>query len=459
MTSDHASGYGSVHVPYAVPTQDEAVPTVDSGVTPNQAEVPSSQQATQPANPPNATRQTHKLPSSVPEHGILGFIWIHLGRRLYSRFGWRWLATRTYQDRNKSALKKLETLGDVQRTIVHLNSKGGAGKSPLTIWKALAKAMVFKCYVVVMDLNVNAGHVAMLLGYERSDTIQLRAYLNTLERYVNHDAFIGDVKWEPETGVGFISCEPQSQPPLVRRSVEAGIRMAKRNAHTLYLDPTNGIDHPVNLAALQTADVVWFAGNMSTPASLDDITSTRQQYIDLGFEKKVTNGLIAIFGAKSRDRQLFADRYKVPIEQVFIIPVNRYMVNANVKKPARISKVPLKIEAILNEMLVAELLVELSDETLIEPIDDSTELGEPTTPTFFDTVETRGAVEARHGSPVTDDDTPLFDQEAVTGSWADWGTPTINDSLFRSTKTQPLPNYDTAPFSPISSGHPLSQPT
>jgi hypothetical protein len=73
-------------------------------------------------------------------------------------------------------------------------------------------------------------------------------------------------------------------------------------------------------------------------------------YRGMGMPTKVREGIIVILGAKQSMRRRYADHYGVSIDQVYIIPNNRYMKRGNV---VRKNRLPLAVRTVVYEILVA----------------------------------------------------------------------------------------------------------
>jgi hypothetical protein len=90
--------------------------------------------------------------------------------------------------------------------------------------------------------------------------------------------------------------------------------------------------------------------------------STMEAYRGMGMPTKVREGIIVILGAKQSMRRRYADHYRVGIDQVYIIPNNRYMRRGNV---VRKNRLPLSVRVVVYEILVAMVKVKRPPESEI----------------------------------------------------------------------------------------------
>jgi cellulose biosynthesis protein BcsQ len=275
------------------------------------------------------------------------------------------------RDRYDNALEELWKHRKTQKTIAMVNSKGGAGKTALTVWLASFYAFAISRHVLVLDANENAGgNPANRLGiHGKSDdrsagdgTIELRDYLkkcesgeiNDLQTLTNH------VEWNRETGVSVISSERRASQRFSQESFMKGLRMAKRLSHAVFCDLGNDVYGIANFGSIRLADALVFPANVNMADSLAEVADTMEKYRQRGQEsrttefdiqEKINNAVIVILGAKPKERAVYAKRYGYPIEQVFVVPFNRYM--ANNTNQVHLTRVSLHIRVILLEILVA----------------------------------------------------------------------------------------------------------
>jgi len=334
-------------------------------VWPRRQPKPSEESPVRPQPRVNLTART------PPTHGWRGLLWKLGGSRLYSRFGWEWLVKLSLRDRYDIALNELWKLRKVQKTIAMVNSKGGAGKTALTVWLASFYAFAISRHVLVFDANENAGgNPANRLGIRgKSDnrsadegTIELRDYLKKCESGEINDlqTLTDHVQWNRETGVSVISSERRASQRFSQESFMKGLRVAKRLSHAVFCDLGNDVYGTANFGSILMSDTLVFPANVNMADSLHEVSDTMEKYRQRGQEsrygefdvhKKIDNAIIVILGAKQKERAVYAKRYNYPIEQVFVVPFNRYM--ANNTNQVHLTRVPLSIRVIMLEILVA----------------------------------------------------------------------------------------------------------
>ena len=327
----------------------------------------------------SATKPRYEPSGPVPVTGLLGLLWKWPNSRLYARFGWTWLLKRTNRERYNVGIAELWDKRKVQKIVAFVNRKGGSAKTACTVWLSIFMFWAIKRHIVAIDSNENSGHTASRLNIHRKSealkrgkgeigTIELREFLQSVEHglLASLSELTEVVDWDKDTGVTVVASDPSSNVKFTQVLFQNGLLALKRSAHHVFCDLGNGIPHPANVGSVNLADTLVFTGNVNMADSLPDITNTMTRYTDMGYPQKVANGIIVIVGAKVRQRKDYAVRYGYPAERVFVIPRNRYMKSG---KPARMSRVPLRIRAILVEILVAIINAKVVPEEVNLPIE------------------------------------------------------------------------------------------
>ena len=330
----------------------------------------------------------HPRPSVVPTLGLRGKIWRLAGSNLYDKFAWKRLSKLSkhelevnreleLQARFTVASQTIWDMRKVQSIFWVGNSKGGSGKTPLAAWLAGALQMTVQKSVIVYDANMNGGHAAKLYGIKREDTMQVVEFIQKFQRvrHCSHEDFIDLIDWDRKTGVGVIASNLASTVELSKADHADGVLMAKTASHSVVVDTGNGFRHASNTGTALVCDVMLIPGRYESGNSLDDVETTREQYTIQGFGQKIKNGLVIIIGAKPEQRQMFAERYNVPVEQVFVLPYNKYMADDSV---VDFSQVTLEIKVVLLEILCAAIKAErVPEESVIVRSYDGTRTTEP----------------------------------------------------------------------------------
>lgn len=367
----------------------------------------------QPSGSPQNTPETapskprFERPDLVPLHGLHHLVWLMVGQWLYPLTGWDWLVRRSNRERFDTACKSVWDLRHVQKIFAVVNSKGGSVKTSTTVYLGKLHAFIVKQTIVALDANVNSGHTAKRMGILRESTLQLRTFIKAVTKSLqNLPQLFDQIEWEPETGLGVIASEKASNANFSLKSFKAALLWLKDKIHSVWCDLGNGIMTPSNVGSVDLADTLIFPGLVTSGDSLDDILSTQQRYIEKGYGVKVHNGIIVIVGirrflpsvvkprtaeekarlaageeVKDRSglhltlngvRKAFAAYYEWPLEQLFVVPRNHYMKR---DKPAKLSRLPLRVKVVLAEALVAALKADVV-RTETGTAEDSPELTE-----------------------------------------------------------------------------------
>ncbi|MGH7484373.1 MAG: hypothetical protein ACREMY_02065, partial [bacterium] len=193
-------------------------------------------------------------------------------------------------------------------------------------------------------------------------TIELRDYLKQCESGEIHDlqSLTDHVEWNRETGVSVISSERRASQRFSQETFMMGLRMAKRLSHAVFCDLGNDVYGTANFGSILLADALVFPANVNMADSLAEVSDTMEKYRQRGQEsrrtefeirKKIDDAVIVILGAKAKERAVYAKRYGYPVEQVFVVPFNRYM--ADNTNQVHLTRVPLGIRVVLLEILNA----------------------------------------------------------------------------------------------------------
>jgi hypothetical protein len=329
------------------------------------------------------TPKKYPLPEVVPQRFIRGRIyWPAVGKHLYARLGWKWLAKLSWHERDYNSRTGIWENSWVQKTLGCFSTKGGGGKTTCATWFAVIWAFFAKRHIVAMDVNHSPGGTANLLGIDRNQTVQLREFLAMAVEALNkgalmtYEKFATLVRWHHEADVSVIASESRSNKPLWDHLM-IGLTTAKSVAHGLVCDVGNSIAFVGDLATFYKVDTPIFVANLRTGVSLKDMADTMQEYARLGFPDKVSKSIVVIFGGKLRHRKRYAKRYErfgITLEQVFVVPFNRYMQNSNTDPDADDTKivsrkkVPLKVRVTKQEALLAALLAEPGSDQVSEEV-------------------------------------------------------------------------------------------
>jgi hypothetical protein len=295
-----------------------------------------------------------------------------LGERLivlgcHLRYAVEWMFRWNLRGRQKRAQETLWRMRTTKKIYAFLNSKGSSGKTAGSTTTGLLFADVIRRDCVAVDMNDSPGGTARRLGIRRDDTLNLRDYLRKYrgEERPTAESIGRELEWTRDAGLFVISSESianTTDDPGGRDRVKEGLEQLAESVHSVFCDLGNSIKSVGNWSAVEIADTLVFMGNINAADSVvdfgkddptgegDDLMSTMNAYRGMGMSTKVREGIIVILGAKQSMRRRYADHYGVGIDQVYIIPSNRYMKRGNV---VRKNRMPLAVRTVVYEILVA----------------------------------------------------------------------------------------------------------
>ena len=307
-----------------------------------------------------------------------------LGERLvvlgcHVRYAIEWTLRWNLRKRQKAAIETLWRMRTTKKIYAFLNSKGSSGKTAGSTTTGVLYADVIRRDCVAVDMNDSPGGTARRLGIRRTDTLNLRDYLRKYrgEEHPTAEKIGRELEWTREAGLFVISSESvanTTDDPGGRDRVKEGLEQLAESVHSVFCDLGNSIKSQGNWSAVEIADTLVFMGNVNAADSVvdfgkddptgegDDLMSTMEAYRGMGMPTKVREGIIVILGAKGSMRRRYADHYRVGIDQVYIIPNNRYMRRGNV---VRKNRLPLSVRVVVYEILVAMVKVKRPPESEI----------------------------------------------------------------------------------------------
>jgi cellulose biosynthesis protein BcsQ len=295
-----------------------------------------------------------------------------IGERLivlgcHIRYAIEWTFRWKLRARQKHALETLWRMRTTKKIYAFLNSKGSSGKTAGSTTTGLLFADAIRRDCVAVDMNDSPGGTARRLGIRRDDTLNLRDYLRKYrgEERPTAESISRELEWTRDAGLFVISSESianTTDDPGGRDRVKEGLEQLAESVHSVFCDLGNSIKSVGNWSAVEIADTLVFMGNVNAADSVvdfgkddptgegDDLMSTMNAYRSMGMPTKVREGIIVILGANQGMRRRYADHYGVGIDQVYIIPNNRYMKRGNV---VRKNRLPLAVRTVVYEILVA----------------------------------------------------------------------------------------------------------
>jgi cellulose biosynthesis protein BcsQ len=323
----------------------------------------------------------HEVVGDAPVKGLRGTFWKLGGAWFYSRFGWSWIVSPSWRERNKQADEELYVLRRVMKIVAFANSKGGSAKTALAVWLIAVFASSLKAVAMtIFDVNESPGSTAKRLGLDRDKTIKLRDYVAKYAEgeFQELESHLDEVEWHRQTGVMCIASDKRLNAMIDPAEFKSALANIKMSSHTVFTDLGNAIMGPTNLSSVQMAHTVVFPGNVNMADSLDDLGETMGSYYEEAGPEKVKNGVIVIVGhwvrtnkQIMRKRVMYAERYtqvvrtvaieqgreedfgfRFPIERVFVVPRNRYMRRGKI---VNVNKIPIRVKVLLKEIMIAIL--------------------------------------------------------------------------------------------------------
>ena len=341
---------------------DEANPA-----TPDSATIP---KPSKPPKPPKVPL-SERLPSGVYDarpqrklfvlHWAYFWLWARLG--LYkTKLPKPRPALREYRDRLIDTVD--ESVQVKQLIYAVLNSKGGAGKTPITTWLM----EVIKCYgkraSLVLEANEKAGNAAYMLSVDVNNTLTLRQYIANLLEFTSHSVLDNKLGHDPHERVAVIASDQNANLQIKGSDYIAAGLNAARCYPFVGQDAGNGLYNQSNLGAVQISDVLLFAACVAKPSSYRDMQSTFAAYRNhpqLNLKEKVEErSLVVLLGNSPKQVPQIIEEYRLECrpEQIKLIPKDEYMLS---EKPVNLKKIKLKTLIALLELAKAAL--ELAPDT------------------------------------------------------------------------------------------------
>lgn len=181
-----------------------------------------------------------------------------------------------------------------RRIITVMNSKGGAGKTPTSCYMGSIFQEVTNNQSMLLDLNQNVGTANDFLGISRFKTLRLIEAIETRATLMRLSVLSEKAKAHRQTGLRLIASEDADAEDVnaesvkyTRKEYESLVKNVDEAVHSIFVDTGNGMSHPSNLAAIETADAMVFSGLWDENSKLKGIAETLKGYIVRGFGEKI----------------------------------------------------------------------------------------------------------------------------------------------------------------------------
>ena len=338
-------------------------PAAPGSEPPSPAPVPKVRKTT-PPKPPLSERLPEGVYANRPRQKRYVLHWLYFWA--YARLGLYKLPARLIPVPRRSRREYRDYLigrvhGLVQlKQLIYavLNSKGGAGKTPISSWLIAVIKRFGHRASLMMEANENAGNGAYMLDVDVEDTLTLREYLANADTLSDHRLLDNELGHHSQTGVAVIASDQNTGYRITGKSYMAGGLNAARCYPFVGQDCGNGLFNQSNLGAVRLADVLLFAACIAKPSSYRDASSTYRAYREkpqLKLEDKVNDqSLMVLLGNRPKDVPRLMEKYRFPCrpEQIKLIPKDPYMVS---EEPVDLNKIRLKTLIALLELAVAVL--------------------------------------------------------------------------------------------------------
>jgi hypothetical protein len=223
--------------------------------------------------------------------------------------------------------KELQDLSDgpdgIQPTIIGLNQKGGAGKSPNETSSAVTIAAVTDQTVVIVDNNQVLGSTLQYLDIKT--TLGVRDSMKKFSentssanviRYLGHHP-----KYRNIYGVNSDTAAKRAKSPIDVTEFFGYAKGLKSACHTLIFDNGNEVINAQTLVGIELADVLRF---VAIPWVNDATRLCRDTMEEIGdlYSQKVDDAVITVSACYKEDMNLnyWAKYFNHPKEQICLIP-------------------------------------------------------------------------------------------------------------------------------------------
>ena len=274
-------------------------------------------------------------------------------------------------------------ISNLHPVLTILNSKGGAGKTPLACYVATVLDWAIELLVVLMDVNQFDGTAASLMGVSRRKTKSLRYVADHLSEFRNYQALTTQLgrSMEPGNRVHIVASSPGSMDFELKEVVMVE-HVLGQSAKAIVNDGGNGNSDklPANMGAVIAATDLLYAALAGDDQSIERVISTMANVGGDGFIDKVRRSFIVVSATKPQDTkndlmfaleravkdlkrddlsekaqdvlpdgQLTLDFFGIVPERVHMIPYDQYIAD---RKPAHAPSLHIDTRNAILQLLV-----------------------------------------------------------------------------------------------------------
>lgn len=193
-----------------------------------------------------------------------------------------------------------------QRIITILNSKGGAGKTPIMAYLSCILKKVTEEPVIFIDANENVGTAHLWFNIERRETLLLQEAVIERKQLTSFKKIAKRAAKHLNTATRFIGSNRKREKPFNATEFIEMVRIIDESYNSTFIDTGNGFDSQSNIGAVEVANAFLFPILAKKPDTYDGLVLSMQNYIEEGHEAKVRNGFIVVNAAQPGDTK---DKY------------------------------------------------------------------------------------------------------------------------------------------------------
>ena len=217
-------------------------------------------------------------------------------------------------------LKRIEALTErlkfltvmVERIVAILNSKGGAGKTPILAYLSCIQKKVTEEPVLFIDANEAVGTAHLWFGIERNETLLLQEAVLGRHELTSYSKIArkGAAK-HLQSSTRFIGSNRKREKPFDSDEFIEMVEFVSESYNSTYLDTGNGFDSQSNIGTVEIANALLFPIIANNPGTYDGLVLSMQNYIEEGHGDKVRNGFIVVNATQPGDtKEKFLDIIK-----------------------------------------------------------------------------------------------------------------------------------------------------
>lgn len=257
--------------------------------------------------------------------------WLYAASKAY-KIGWI-PQPRMVWSYNAASNKMMEWLNQMRPYFMAITTvmtaKGGATKTTISTWLVATLALATNLASAIFDTNRGGGKVAGRFSLKKEAMIST----TSVSKHVNkgntptYDELIAATGTDDETGVvvfHHIAGHSISEVTMIKTVTEL-----KHNFHTFVIDTSPNLRDPATFGASKASTVRVLVGKASSEEDLEDLQETLD---DVGYRLReqldtvvISLSDLPIHKCGTREQYQYAARFKVPPEQIVLIPFDPHL--------------------------------------------------------------------------------------------------------------------------------------